>query len=337
MAALLYRAGTHEGPLFEVLNNNGMLRDEKSKLPAKGGKRKTSSQIKGSLELPHVWLITDPRLYYPLDQDASRITTRTTPRLWKTCISSIPDTLIKETHPNFEEIVLLKLKEPPREEHGEEKLKEILGSIKWKPASVPVPCKQGMSRMNVSVLVHAVLEYLKDHRPTTPQESNFQAELKAVSHWYWFKDNEPMNFVSRHFDDRPFKKIAKLALKRWTQKLNEMETQAQKLPFATQGDNDLSGSIEEQISDLEESIFSMEMYYGKALEEADDDNLPSFVIRALREDDRYPKIGKRVFPRRSPKKKRKLLEEDAPCPPKRSYRCSLTQDSRTPITTAWWL
>lgn len=102
--------------------------------------------------------------------------------------------------------------------------------------------------MNVSVLVHAVLEYLKDHRPTTPQESNFQAELKAVSHWYWFKDNEPMNFVSRHFDDRHFKKIAKLALKRWTQKLNEMETQAQKLPFATQKDNDLSGSIEEQIS-----------------------------------------------------------------------------------------
>lgn len=31
----------------------GMLRDEKSKLPAKGGKRKTSSQIKGSLELPY--------------------------------------------------------------------------------------------------------------------------------------------------------------------------------------------------------------------------------------------------------------------------------------------
>ena len=105
--------------------------------------------------------------------------------------------------------------------------------------------------MNVSVLVLAVLEYLKDHRPTTPQESNFQAELKAASHWYWFEQNERMQFVSRHFDDMQLKKIAKLALERWTKKLIEKESQAQTLLSAKQGDSDdsdSSGSIEDEIS-----------------------------------------------------------------------------------------
>ena len=32
----------------------------------------------------------------------------------------------------------------------------------------------------------AVLVYMKDHYPTTPDEYNFQAELKAASHWYWY-------------------------------------------------------------------------------------------------------------------------------------------------------
>jgi len=123
--------------------------------------------------------------------------------------------------------------------------------------------------MNVSVLVQAVLEYLKDNPPITPQESNFQAELKAASHWYWFEENERMQFVSRHFDDMQLKKIAKLALERWTEKLNEIESEAQKLLSAKQGDSDdsdSSGGIEDEISDLEESIFSLRMYYGKALE-----------------------------------------------------------------------
>ena len=46
-------------------------------------------------------------------------------------------------------------------------------------------------------------------------------------------------------------KIAKLALERWTKKLNEMKRQAQKWPSAKQGDsddNDSSGGIEDEIS-----------------------------------------------------------------------------------------
>ena len=105
--------------------------------------------------------------------------------------------------------------------------------------------------MDVSVLVHAVLEYLKANRPTTPQESNFQAELKAASHWYWFKENEPMQFESRHFDDVQLKKVAKLALEGWTKKLDEVKHQAQKLLSTKQGDtddSDSSDSIDDEIS-----------------------------------------------------------------------------------------
>ena len=108
-----------------------------------------------------------------------------------------------------------------------------------------------MTRMGVSVLVHAVLEYLKDNRPTTPEESNFQAELKAASHWYWFEENERMHFVSRHFDDVQLKKIAKLAFKRWTKKLNEIRSQDHKLLSAKKrnvDDSDSSGSFEDEIS-----------------------------------------------------------------------------------------
>ena len=42
-----------------------------------------------------------------------------------------------------------------------------------------------MSLMDFSTLVRAVLVYMKDHYPTTPDEYNFQAELKAACHWYW--------------------------------------------------------------------------------------------------------------------------------------------------------
>lgn len=100
--------------------------------------------------------------------------------------------------------------------------------------------------MNFSVLVRAVLEYLQDNHPTTPEEYNFQAELKAASHWYWPKDDEPIRFVLGRFDDIQLKKVAAGALRSWTHKLNEMESRAE-----TQGDtedSDLSCSIEEQIS-----------------------------------------------------------------------------------------
>lgn len=105
--------------------------------------------------------------------------------------------------------------------------------------------------MNFSTLVGAVLEYLKDNHPTTPEECNFQAELKAASHWHWYKDNERTQFVSGPFVDEQLRKVAKVALRSWTHKLNEIESEAEKLQAKMQEageENDLSCNIEEQIS-----------------------------------------------------------------------------------------
>lgn len=44
--------------------------------------------------------------------------------------------------------------------------------------------------MDFGTLVTAVLVYMKNHYPTTPDEFNFQAELKAASHWYWYPGSE---------------------------------------------------------------------------------------------------------------------------------------------------
>ena len=64
-------------------------------------------------------------------------------------------------------------------------MKEQLASLDWKEIKLET-CDGGMSLMDFSTLVTAVLVYMKDHYPTTPDEYNFQAELKAASHWYWY-------------------------------------------------------------------------------------------------------------------------------------------------------
>ena len=52
--------------------------------------------------------------------------------------------------------------------------------------------------MDLSPLVEAVTVYMDDHFPTTPEELNFHAELKAASQWYWLNDNK---------DSLPLKKV----------------------------------------------------------------------------------------------------------------------------------
>ena len=47
-----------------------------------------------------------------------------------------------------------------------------------------------MSLMDFGTLVTAVLVHMKEHYPNTPDEFNFQAELKAASHWYWHPESE---------------------------------------------------------------------------------------------------------------------------------------------------
>ena len=55
--------------------------------------------------------------------------------------------------------------------------------------------------MDLSSLVQAVIVYMKDHYPTTPQELNFHAELKADSQWCWSDDYHKLVMKKVPVDD----------------------------------------------------------------------------------------------------------------------------------------
>lgn len=240
----LYRAGTDRSPSFEVINDN------------------------------EVWLLRNPALYYPLDQEQPRPSTRANPvvevRLWKTFVALFPDTLIAEPHPSLEDVVVVKLKETLSINNISSTLNEtLLTSLPWKPSKMPI-CKRGIPVMNVNFLARAVSMYLNDNSPVTPEEYNFQAELKAASHWRFLSENDQIKFVSGHFDDVQVKKAAAFALKRWNKELSEIEsgeTDAHKMQDDDRDDSKDTSSIEERISDLEEDIFSLRMFYNMTLEE----------------------------------------------------------------------
>ena len=118
--------------------------------------------------------------------------------------------------------------------------------MNWTRSTVP-RCERGMSLMNFSVLARAVLKYLHDNCPVTPEKLNFQAELKAASHWHWFKENEQIQFVSGPFDDMQLKKVAAITLRSWINELGEIEKQENKSKLSS-SPKMREDAIEEQIS-----------------------------------------------------------------------------------------
>ena len=118
-----------------------------------------------------------------------------------------------------------------------------MGSLSWIKVSVP-QCQPGLSMMEMYVVDQAVLHYLIDNPPTTPEDFNFQAELKAASHWFWPKDDEPMKRVSGPHDDWRLKKVAAIALKGWKEEL----CQARKQTGMNHEITDSSDNLEEYIS-----------------------------------------------------------------------------------------
>ena len=118
-------------------------------------------------------------------------------------------------------------------------MKEQLESLDWKEIKLET-CDGGMSLMDFSTLVRAIMVYMKDHYPTTPDEYNFQAELKAAGHWYWYpKSNKnsghkeedhtsiklPELVSGPHKDNRV--KIAALeTCKKWISVLKELKMES---------------------------------------------------------------------------------------------------------------
>ena len=124
----------------------------------------------------------------------------------------------------------------------EEKLQEIqrcLKSCKWRRTTVP-KCKGGFPLLEESALAQAVIVYMKDHYPITPEELNFHAELKAASGWSWSDDYTQLSMKKVPFDDCRLKIAATEALKTWKKMEEELQsTRGNKIKG--KGDKKLSG------------------------------------------------------------------------------------------------
>ena len=79
------------------------------------------------------------------------------------------------------------------------------------------------SLLDASVLRQLVRVYLSSNPPKTADDFNFQAELKAVSHWRWLKDSEEAEFVQGPHHDPRLKEAADFVLETWEGELPEQE------------------------------------------------------------------------------------------------------------------
>ena len=77
--------------------------------------------------------------------------------------------------------------------------------------------------MNVSPLVQAMIVYMKDHYPTTPEELNFHAELKAASQWCWSDDYKQVVVKKVPAGDCRLKFAATETLKTWEKKEKDLQ------------------------------------------------------------------------------------------------------------------
>ena len=92
----------------------------------------------------------------------------------------------------------------------------------------------------------AVIVYMKDHYPTTPEELNFHAELKATSHWHWLEDNEDSSALKKVADDCRLKIAVRETMKTWEEEEKGLHAQAK---LQSTDDNDSSnGSVDEELS-----------------------------------------------------------------------------------------
>lgn len=212
-----------------------------------------------------VWLLKDPRLYYPLHQDKNAKTQDHRQRkggsdnvsLWRAVIDPSKLHLQVEDHPKFKDVCLVTLG-------------PVIASLPWEKAEVP-ECHGGMSFIDFGPLLQAIVEYMKDNYPSTPEEFNFQAELKVVSHWHWPDDEEVVRRTPGFCDDFRIKKAVKATLHKWCKDLRDLQSKIS------------DASLKEDISELEEDeTEDKECSLDQRIDESDDDAMDMGLTEEIR-------------------------------------------------------
>ena len=78
------------------------------------------------------------------------------------------------------------------------------------------------------MLVYAINVYLAENDPETPEDFNFQAELKAASHWDWLDDEKRCLELGPH-DDRRVKLAAKQTFDKWVEELDKAKNEDERV------------------------------------------------------------------------------------------------------------
>ena len=100
--------------------------------------------------------------------------------------------------------------------------------------------------MNLSPLVQAVVVYMMNHVPITPEELNFHAELKAASHWCFSDDYEQLAMKEVPVNDCRLRIAATETLKTWEKEKEDLESSKDR---NKDKDGDSSDeSVDEQLS-----------------------------------------------------------------------------------------
>jgi len=116
--------------------------------------------------------------------------------------------------------------------------------LKWEKTAVP-PCDGGFSLMELSPLVQAVIVYMKDHFPTTPEELTFHAELKAASQWYWLNNKkEPSALKKVPAHDWRLKIAVRDTLGTWEKEEKDLREKLER----TEGSDSSDDSVDEELS-----------------------------------------------------------------------------------------
>ena len=125
-------------------------------------------------------------------------------------------------------------------------MKAQLKWIRYRGKRCPVK-SEGTSQLSLSSIREAVRVYIRENPPTTPEDVNNLAALRAVSYWCW---GRPIKLMPYRHDEPLIKKATDFALTYWQDELQSTEKDLRAQQDASkqdQSDSSSDDSLEEVI------------------------------------------------------------------------------------------
>ena len=142
--------------------------------------------------------------------------------------------------------------------------------------------------LDAKILRRLVRVYLTGKPPKTAADFNYQAELKAVSHWRWLKDGAEAELVPGPHKDQRLKEAAKFVLKKWEKELKDRQTKDQQPPSKKGKFNTVYEDESRSDDDIISGIYRIK-HLSKPLEDSASIKLLSDLLLVVRRTHRQDK------------------------------------------------